>query len=542
MSLPEPWERYYDQVVTYLKMKGLWEKVTRKFPPNALRSAVKRIYERFGSQEAADHFDWGPIFASILDYDTTDDFIKDLEFRGLIPPAPLKVSEDVRELLRELGLPELPEPTDPLFETKLDDILRELATRLKEAQFWKGKVQLKVKGKTVIWGAKKIYEEFSKLQDQIRELKRKLEEAKRPIAPPFRYVTVKVKEHIPSFTGVDGKVYGPFEAGQLATIPEPDAAKLVEEGKAALWMEIAVGEVEKGQRGLGDAEKKMLETKFFAELARRGITVASAKKRGYYDMFLDEFEKWKSDLADTPTDKALKVATTQLMHLIDEIEAIHFGKRPFEVPEVKPKVMPFREEVPVGVPPERPPERPAEVRPIPPERAEPPPAPLEPMSFPRRLASSEIKAFWKAFRYKLWELGLDAYDYLEYWRRFRDAWHKDWHHVLNAFHSMIEDIKEGKPPRYYPRPFIAPEKEAKGAYPWKEIPKDPILHVLATKVARSMDELLAILENNGIRTNAAEVTLIVKEEWKKGDQMSSWLKIVPREYLRQILGQDPEDP
>ncbi|MEM1548860.1 MAG: hypothetical protein QXM02_07585, partial [Thermoproteota archaeon] len=67
---------------------------------------------------------------------------------------------------------------------------------------------------------------------------------------------------------------------------------------------------------------------------------------------------------------------------------------------------------PVKAPPVRPapvapPEAPAVVRPVPPEKVEPPGAPMEPMPWPRRLASSEIERFWKAFRYRLWKLGVD---------------------------------------------------------------------------------------------------------------------------------------
>jgi hypothetical protein len=123
---------------------------------------------------------------------------------------------------------------------------------------------------------------------------------------------------------------------------------------------------------------------------------------------------------------------------------------------------------------------------------------------------------------------------MEYWTRFRDAWYSDWLAVLRAFHEMVEDIKAGKPPRVYPRPMIPT--------PWKKLPEDAVLHFLWLQVARDMDELIGLLNMNGVYVSPQEVTLIVKNEWKKGAEMSSWLKFTPREYLKKILGVEPSDP
>jgi hypothetical protein len=148
-------------------------------------------------------------------------------------------------------------------------------------------------------------------------------------------------------------------------------------------------------------------------------------------------------------------------------------------------------------------------------------------------SSSEINAFWKAFEYELSSVGLNPYDFMEYWVRFRDAWHQDWFHVLRAFKEMIDDIKARKMPRYYPR----------GLMPvvWKNLPRDAILHLLATKVPQSMDDLIAQLNMHGIYVMPQEVTMIVKEEWKKTPR-DSWLEVTPKDYIKKILGVDPEDP
>jgi hypothetical protein len=166
-------------------------------------------------------------------------------------------------------------------------------------------------------------------------------------------------------------------------------------------------------------------------------------------------------------------------------------------------------------------------------KVSPPGAPISLMKFPRRLASEEIEPFRKAFVYELTSAGLNPEDYREYFIRFRDAWYSNWLAVLRAFNEMIEDIKAGKPPREYLR---AP------THAWKEIPRDPVLHFLWLQVAESMDQLIELLNANGVYVTPQEVTLIVKNEWKKGDKMSSWLKFTPREYLKKILGVDPSDP
>jgi hypothetical protein len=188
-----------------------------------------------------------------------------------------------------------------------------------------------------------------------------------------------------------------------------------------------------------------------------------------------------------------------------------------------------RRVVPVAPPPEvAPPAAP----PVPREVVKPPAVPIELMAFPRRLASSEINAFWRAFESELASVGLNPEEFMEYWIRFRDAWHQDWFHVLRAFKEMIDDIKARKAPRYYPR-TLTPV--------WKNLPRDPILHLLATKIPQSMDDLIAQLNMHGVYVMPQEVTLIVKEEWKKTPR-DSWLEVTPRDYIKKILGVDPEDP
>jgi hypothetical protein len=109
---------------------------------------------------------------------------------------------------------------------------------------------------------------------------------------------------------------------------------------------------------------------------------------------------------------------------------------------------------------------------------------------------------------------------------FRDAWFSNWFAVLRSFDGMINDIKTGKAPRFYPFSF-------RGI--WKEIPRDPILHLLATKVYHTMDALIAALALNGVYTDASEIRRIIIEEWRKTPR-DSWLQVTSKEYLAEVLG------
>jgi hypothetical protein len=254
---------------------------------------------------------------------------------------------------------------------------------------------------------------------------------------------------------------------------------------------------------LSEEEKKRLEDVFKATLYRELGRVP----RDAMSEFRVEFETVKV----YPYEEALKVIERLAKDIADRERA---GR-----------VVPVAPAPPEEVAPPAAPTVPREV-------VKPPAVPLDLMAFPRRLSSAEINAFWRAFESELASVGLRTEEFMEYWIRFRDAWHQDWFHVLRAFKEMIDDIKAWKEPRYYPR-TLTPV--------WKNLPRDAILHLLATKVPQSMDDLIAQLNMHGVYVMPQQVTLIVKEEWKKTPR-DSWLEVTPRDYLKKILGADPEDP
>jgi hypothetical protein len=216
----------------------------------------------------------------------------------------------------------------------------------------------------------------------------------------------------------------------------------------------------------------------------------------------------------------------QASDMIERLARDIIARERERVPERRP-VIPVRERrgvpaeaegIPAGVP-SPPPSAPA----VPPKKVLPPATPLETMPFPRRISSAEMNLFRDAFIYAMFELHVDPNAYIDYFASFRDAWYSDWFAVLRAFEGMVNDIKAGKEIRYYPRPPI-----------WHELPRDAILHLLATKVYKSMDQLIAALNLHGVYTTPQEITEIVKREWAKTPR-DSWLLITPKEYLSETL-------
>jgi len=240
-----PHKKYYDRVVRHFQEVGIWNRIVRQFPPKAIEFAVKDICERFWENyEDPEELDWTSAFDLLGDHERIDDFMRELEQKRLIPVKIEKIEEptSLEELLVKLGLPELPSPDDPYASIKMEEIMRELAERLEEAEHMKGKIKVKVAGKTRIWGSRKIYEFVDDLNRRVRQLEeekatlvKKLEEAEKRVPYIYKMVTVKFIQHVPAFVGVDGKVYGDFYAGSIASIPEANAETLIRQGAAQPW-------------------------------------------------------------------------------------------------------------------------------------------------------------------------------------------------------------------------------------------------------------------------------------------------------------------
>ncbi|MEM1515585.1 MAG: ABC transporter substrate-binding protein [Candidatus Bathyarchaeia archaeon] len=66
----------------------------------------------------------------------------------------------------------------------------------------------------------------------------------RAMVPPVTYITIYALTDIETFTGVDGKTYGPYKAGEAMTIPKDDAERLIREGKASYSPPLPPGTLE----------------------------------------------------------------------------------------------------------------------------------------------------------------------------------------------------------------------------------------------------------------------------------------------------------
>lgn len=172
--------------------------------------------------------------------------------------------------------------------------------------------------------------------------------------------------------------------------------------------------------------------------------------------------------------------------------------------------------------------RPPEVEVAPPvvRPVELPKTPLSPLKFPRRPASEEIPILWDYFVYRLAEMGLDAWVFRSWFEDYiANSWFSQWEGILRNFELLMKDLEEGKPKRVFVKVPV-----------WKDIPRDPVLHLLATGRYRTMDELLEALNLYGIYLEPKDVVEIVKTEWAKTPR-DSWLLVTSKGYLEKIVGQ-----
>jgi hypothetical protein len=132
----------------------------------------------------------------------------------------------------------------------------------------------------------------------------------------------------------------------------------------------------------------------------------------------------------------------------------------------------------------------------------------------------------------MYELGLDPWEMRKWFEDYiANAWFSKWDDVLKTFEDVIQSIKEGRRPKLFYKPPI-----------WKE-PREAVFHILAMGRVGTMDELLETLNMHGFFLSEDDVKRIVKEEWRKPPEArDSRLKVTPREYIKKILGVEPEDP
>ena len=238
---------YYWRVREHLERTSAWgrwplppaakEAVLRR----AVRGVLRRFFGAYGPLWDPEEFDWEAWFECIIDFETADDFLADLEAKGVVPPdveleLERMVDERVRairELMEEVRELE-PRRMREIYEhaarlAGVEDRLSELERKLERAR----EEALRERRKAELY--KKLLDE---MKERMAELERELRAARELVLaekvppPPVRWKRVVFLVEYPKFS-YDGVEYGPYKPGDAAVLPEPLADKLVAEGYAA---------------------------------------------------------------------------------------------------------------------------------------------------------------------------------------------------------------------------------------------------------------------------------------------------------------------
>ena len=197
-------ERYYDGVVRHLKEVGLWEKTLRKFPPEAIKAAVKRVIERLDEHGIdPEYWDWGTFFERLHEFDTVDDWVNWLEEEKYLPPSREEIiARGAAEIERDLtALLDLARQVDVSILRRIRERIAELlgeaeslARLRRELEEYKRRVTVE----------RRLRQEYARraeeLEERLRELRRKIGEVKRTVEtarpPVYAEIQAKVTAHI----------------------------------------------------------------------------------------------------------------------------------------------------------------------------------------------------------------------------------------------------------------------------------------------------------------------------------------------------------
>ncbi|MEM2388955.1 MAG: hypothetical protein QXW20_08385 [Ignisphaera sp.] len=149
-------DRYYKVVEKCLIENNIYDRVIRKFPPMALRSAVREIVERFiKTENDVEQFDFCTFFADIYEFDSIADFIRYLDENRYIPPDP---SREIAEAI-----------------SQLERAAAELGMRLVKEEEW---ARITGQYERLKREVAKLREERKRLEERVKELEKMVEELK----------------------------------------------------------------------------------------------------------------------------------------------------------------------------------------------------------------------------------------------------------------------------------------------------------------------------------------------------------------------------
>ena len=225
-------DQYYGIVERGLKRVDTWVDTLHKFPPNALRAAVRTILERFEMKNTDPAtFDWASEFELLRDYDRVQDFIDQLEKEGRIP-------RDTMAEMQNYALSQLEEMADALGKRVISE---KDCDKLTDYEQRETKLRAEIKRlREAKERAEKEKAELSKLHvtpsaPSTPKVPMLPAEKEKPALPPPEMVQVKILGNIPPYVStVDGKAYGPFTQGQIITLNKHDATLLTQRSLAQL--------------------------------------------------------------------------------------------------------------------------------------------------------------------------------------------------------------------------------------------------------------------------------------------------------------------
>jgi len=510
-------DKYYERVKRHLQETRQWDRIVQIYPDRhlAVRRAVREILKRgFAAmyEGAIEDFDpetldWESMFDKMKNHDNVESFIDDLEELGFIPEVPEEDIEDqelasIEQQVREaFGNVRVLRSEDYEKLTSYKVLVDRLRKRLRNLREEKKKLE------------ERIEEAFRRAAEERERLIREIERLKKV---RITMVTVKFLKDMPSFVGVDGKTYGPYKTGDIASLPEANAAVLVERKVAEIWVAKppTPPPVPKVKRELTKDEVKYLEDVFKATLFRElGRVPRDA---------MAEFRLELDAVRTMPLKEAEKHIERLAREIADRIRALKV--KPPIVRPPPPKVEVEKPPVPVGIPPEvPPPERPAPEKP-----PELPKRPISILRFPRRPAREEKDVLERVYKETLrrWlEEGVIPYPPSKYQTVIRERIFErvfpSWDAVVREFNEMLEDIRFGRVK------FILP------VIPWTTR-EEAILHFFGIGWGTAKDIAEELNREYRLDVTEDEVVRVVKEAWKaKKDPRYAYLT---EEELNKRLG------
>lgn len=231
---------------------GIWNKwklgrkISHGKKPKLDWLSLRHIVEKLLKYSKEQGIDYQEIdLSSVLD--ANEDYEQNLVFLrqelGHVSKYTSEIEEelpDIDKFLTSEGL-EMPSMDDPNFQSAATEIIQTLLMKFRDAQKERGKVKLTIDGRTAFVGASKITSMVEELQRKLMDSENQREQLQQqtkttalPMPPgPLQMVMVKFVVNSQKYQSVvDQKVYGPYTAGQVASLHEYDANILISQGVA----------------------------------------------------------------------------------------------------------------------------------------------------------------------------------------------------------------------------------------------------------------------------------------------------------------------